>query len=60
MWLGLLVGELFILARLWTRLLFFASQTAFFQSELAHAEYVAAPLPVWPESPSVEALETVR
>lgn len=56
--LGLLVTELYLLARLWVKLLFYASQTALFQGGLAHAAYVAAPLPVWPDSPSAEALNT--
>ena len=56
MWLGFLIGQLYILARLWTKLLFYASQTALFQGELAHAEYTAAPQPVWPESPAAEAI----
>ena len=59
MWLGFLIGQLYILARLWTKLLFYASQTAFFQGELAHAEYTAAPQPVWPESPAAEAIGPV-
>ena len=56
MWAGLLIGQAYILARLWTKLLFYASQTALFQGELAHAEYIAAPEPVWPESPAAEAI----
>jgi hypothetical protein len=56
MWFGFLVGQAFIVARLWTKLLFFAAETVLFQQELAHAEYTAAPLPVWPESPAVEAI----
>jgi hypothetical protein len=39
------------------RLLFYAAETAYFQSQLAHAGYVAAPTPRWPESPAAEALE---
>ena len=56
MWLGLAVGQLYLLARLWVKLVFYASQTSFFQSQLAHAEYTAAPQPVWPESPAAEAI----
>jgi hypothetical protein len=48
------------LARLWAKLAFMASEIAFFQGELAHAGYVAAPLPVWPDSPAVEALGRIR
>jgi hypothetical protein len=56
LWFGLLVSQLYLLARLWVKLLFYASQTALFQGELAHAEYIAAPQPVWPESPAAEAI----
>ena len=56
MWMGLLIGQAYVLARLFTKLVFYASQTAFFQSQLAHAEYVAAPERVWPESPAAEAI----
>jgi hypothetical protein len=57
MWVGFLVGQLYVLARLWVKLLFYASQTALFQGRLAHAEYAAAPQPVWPESPAAEAIK---
>jgi hypothetical protein len=55
-WLTLIVGQLFLLARIWTKLVFYASAVAFFQSELAHAEFTAAPPVVWPESPDAEAI----
>jgi len=55
-WLGFAIGQLYILARLWVKLTFWASETALFQGRLAHAGYVAAPKPVWPESPSAEAI----
>jgi hypothetical protein len=55
-WLGLAVGQLYILARLWVKLTFWASETALFQGRLAHAGYVAAPTPTWPESPAAEAI----
>ena len=51
---GVLVGQVYLAARLWAKLVFCASEVAFFQGELAHAEYVAAPQPVWPESPAAE------
>jgi hypothetical protein len=38
------------------RLGFMATSIAFFQGELAHAGYTAAPVPAWPDSPSVEAI----
>jgi hypothetical protein len=50
----LLVTQLFILARLWARLVFVASETALFQSRLAHAGYVARPLPARPVPAAVE------
>ncbi len=55
-WLGLAAGQLYILARLWVKLTFWASEIALFQARLAHAGYVAAARPVWPESPSAEAI----
>jgi hypothetical protein len=54
MWLTLGLGELYILGRHYLKLLFYASQTAFFQGALAHAAYTAAPVPVWPDSPAAE------
>jgi hypothetical protein len=59
MWLGLAVSEIYLLARLWVKLIFYASEVSLFQSKLAHAGYVAAPVPVWPESPSAEAIDRV-
>ena len=56
-WLALVVGQLYIVLRIAVRLLFMASQTALFQSRLAHAGYVAAPLPAWPESAAAEAID---
>ncbi|MDH4063720.1 MAG: hypothetical protein OEW19_04915, partial [Acidobacteriota bacterium] len=44
------VGQVFIVMRVVVRLQFAASQTALFQRALAHAGYVARPLPTWPES----------
>jgi hypothetical protein len=55
-WLGFAIGQLYIVARLWVKLQFWASGTAFFQSRLAHAAYIAAPQAVWPESPAAEAI----
>ncbi len=57
MWLGFAVGEIYLLMRLWVKLVFYASEVSLFQSRLAHADYAAAPLPVWPESPSAEAID---
>jgi hypothetical protein len=57
MWIGFAIGQLYILARLCVKLIFWASETSLFQGRLAHAGYVAAPKPVWPESPSAEAIQ---
>jgi hypothetical protein len=50
------VGQLYIVLRVIVRLQFMASQTALFQSRLAHAGYVARPVPTWPESAAAEAI----
>lgn len=50
-------GQAYLAARLAGRLFFYATEVSYFQSRLAHAGYVAAPAPVWPESASAEALE---
>ena len=45
-WIGFLVSQVYLLGRLWVRLVFLASETALFQGRLAHAGYVAgAPVP---------------
>lgn len=54
MWLGWLVGQLYVVARLWVKLQFYASQTALFQGKLAHAGYVARAPASWPDSPAAE------
>lgn len=56
MWLGFAVGQVYVLARLWVKLVFWASATALFQGRLAHAGYVASARPAWPDSPAAEAL----
>ena len=55
-WLAFLTGQAYLTARLASKLLFYAAEIACFQSQLAHAGYVAAPAPVWPESPAAEAV----
>ena len=50
------IGQLYIVLRVIVRLQFAASQTALFQSRLAHARYVARPIPKWPDSPAAEAI----
>jgi len=58
MWIALGLGELYIFGRHYLKLLFYASETAFFQGALAHAAYTAAPVPVWPDSPAAEMIGT--
>ena len=50
------IGQLYIVLRVIVRLQFAASQIALFQGRLAHAGYVARPVPRWPDSPSAEAV----
>lgn len=50
------IGQLYIVLRVAVRLQFTASQTALFQGRLAHAGYVARPVPKWPDSPAAEAI----
>jgi hypothetical protein len=56
--LGFLVAQFYVLARLALKLQFLASETALFQSCLAHATYASAPLAAWPESPAAELIRT--
>ena len=58
-WLALLVTEIYLLARVWAKLAFMASEAVFFQGELAHAQYTAAPPIRWPESPAAEAIRNL-
>ncbi len=53
---AVLAGQAYVAARLAAKLFFYATEVAYFQSRLAHAGYVAAPAPVWPESAAAEAL----
>jgi len=50
------IGQLYVVARLCVKLVFWASESALFQSRLAHAGYTARPEPVWPESPAAEVI----
>jgi hypothetical protein len=62
-WLVLAIGQIYIVVRHYLKLVFYGSQTAYFQGALAHAAYAAAPPAVWPDSPAAEAIanaETVR
>jgi hypothetical protein len=54
MWLGFLVSQMYLLARLWVRLVFFASSASLFQGRLAHSGYVASAPVSLPEPPIVE------
>ena len=56
MWATLALGQLYIIGRHYLKLLFYASEVAFFQASLAHAAYTAAPAIEWPESPAAEAI----
>jgi hypothetical protein len=53
----LAIGQAWILSRIAIKLAFMATSTALFQQHLAHAEFAAPPLPVWPDSPAAEAIE---
>jgi hypothetical protein len=56
LWIALAVGQAYIVLRHYLKLLFYASEVAYFQSALAHASYTAAPAVVWPDSPAAEAI----
>lgn len=56
MWIGIAGGQAYIAARLWVKLVFWASEASLFQGRFAHAGYVASAAPTWPDSPAVEAL----
>lgn len=53
---GLLVSQVYIAGRLSIRVSGLAAQVALFQSRLAHAGYVAHPLPAWPDSAAADAI----
>jgi hypothetical protein len=56
-WLPLAAGQLYLLGRVWVRLVFAASETALFQGRLAHAGYLAGAAVRRPEPPAVELLD---
>jgi len=56
LWSGLLIAQLYIVARLLLKLHGLAAHTSLFQSNLAHAAYTTAPTPVWPESAAAETI----
>ena len=53
---GVAVGQSYVLARLWIKLTFWASETALFQGRLGHAGYVVRAEPTWPDSPAADAI----
>ena len=55
-WLGVLLSQAYVAGRVLVKLQFYASQVTYFQGELAHAGYVAAPHPVPGDSAAAEAL----
>lgn len=55
-WAVLAIGQAYIVARHYLKLVFYASEIAYFQGALAHASYTAAPAVVWPDSPAAEAI----
>lgn len=58
-WWAFLITELYLLARVSAKLAFMASEVVFFQGDLAHAQYTAAPEIVWPDSPAAEAIRNL-
>jgi len=56
MWLTLLFGQAYIVARHYLKLVFYASEASLFQSLLAHADYAASPRVEWPDSPAAESI----
>jgi hypothetical protein len=55
-WLGLALGQAYVLGRLWIKLTFWASETALFQGRLGHAGYVVRAEATWPDSPAADAI----
>jgi hypothetical protein len=56
MWVGFAAGQLWIVLRVVLKLTSYASGISLFQSQLAHAGYVATTIPPPPESPAAEAI----
>jgi hypothetical protein len=54
-----LTTQVYMLARVWAKLAWIAAEVVFFQGELAHSTYTAAPLEMWPDSPAAEAIENL-
>jgi hypothetical protein len=55
-WSAFAIGQVYVLGRLWAKLVCWASEIALFQSRLAHAGYVARAVPRWPDSAGIEAV----
>ncbi len=53
---AMVIGQGYITLRVAVRLQFVASQVSLFQGRLAHAGYVARPVPAWPDSPAAAAI----
>jgi hypothetical protein len=51
---GFVIGQLYLLGRVWVKLIFLASETALFQSRLAQPGYVASPPATLADPPIVE------
>jgi len=58
-WVAELLWRALLLLGVLVRLAFLASEVVFFQGELAHAGYTAAPLPKWPDSAAAEAMQNL-
>jgi hypothetical protein len=56
----LLMSAGLMLVATFARLAMLAAEVVFFQGELAHAGYTASAVPVWPDSPAIEAIENLR
>jgi hypothetical protein len=56
LWLGITLSQLYLIARMWIRLVFLASETALFQGRLAHTGYIASARLVRREPAIVEQL----
>jgi hypothetical protein len=56
MWVAFVIAQVYIVARVWAKLVFAASQISLFQSRLAHAGYAAFPERARLEPPVVESL----
>ena len=54
-----LLTQIYLLARVWAKLAWMAGEVVFFQGDLAHATYTAAPEEMWPDSPAAEAIENM-